>query len=136
MRDIRRRTFLISLAGSIGLLASARGVVALLAPHEDASSAADALLSGRFGSSPATRRIGRAYLAAVPSESDPRTLRSALSPSGQDPDEWWGTIDVESLSATVRTDVRQDFAIGQTWTMDGWVLSRTEGRLAALLIVG
>jgi hypothetical protein len=69
-------------------------------------------------------RIGRAYLAAVPSERTPELLRSAIR---NDLAPWpWST------PVSVPARVADDFAQYRTVQADGWMLSVTEARQCAL----
>ena len=61
--------------------------------------------------------FGEAYLALQPDERHPEKLRQLLQ----------GLSDKTLVAST-----RQDFENGDTVTLLGWVLSRTEGRLLAL----
>jgi hypothetical protein len=70
--------------------------------------------------------LGRAYLARAPGEADPVRLAAAIIAGLGAP------VDDERLPALIRARVRADFAAGDIVTIDGWVLSRTEARLAAL----
>jgi hypothetical protein len=69
--------------------------------------------------------LGRRYRESVPSENDARVLESAIladAPAGASapPRDW------------LAERVQQDFALGRTVTVDGWILSQTEARQAAL----
>ena len=71
--------------------------------------------------SPGVIAVGAAYLRTRPDEADPTVLMTALS--GADPD----------VLAAARRDVAADFASGRTVELDGWVLSQSEARVAALV---
>lgn len=72
------------------------------------------------------RQLGAAYRASTPNENTAAALRSALS------DRRGLRIPfVRSLSLADR--IRDDFAAGHTVVVDGWVLSLTEAREAAIL---
>ena len=69
--------------------------------------------------------LGRRYRDAVPSENDAHVLEAAIladAPAGAsaEPRRW------------LADRIQQDFARGETVTLNGWVLSRTEARQAAL----
>jgi len=69
--------------------------------------------------------LGRRYREQVPSEHDARALEAAILADAPveasvEPRRW------------LADRVQQDFALGETVTIDGWVLSRTEARQAAL----
>ena len=71
------------------------------------------------------RELGAHYRASTPSESSADALRAALSAGHgpQDPFIKNGPLDAQ---------IRGDFAAGRTVMIDGWVLSVTEARQAAL----
>jgi hypothetical protein len=71
------------------------------------------------------RELGAHYRAATPSENSADALRAALSTDSslQKPTSKNGSFDAQ---------IRDDFAAGRTVTVDGWVLSVTEARQAAL----
>ena len=71
------------------------------------------------------RELGAHYRASAPNENSASALRAALS-SGHGPQD--STIKNGSLDA----QIRDDFAAGRTVMIDGWVLSVTEARQAAL----
>ena len=71
-------------------------------------------------------RVGRRYLAVTPSERDRAALVKQLDVSGVDGD-------VLAHVAALEQAVRRDFERGDVLALDGWILSRTELRAAALL---
>ena len=71
------------------------------------------------------RELGAHYRASTPSENSVDALRAALS-TGRGPQN--PTIKNGSLDG----QIRDDFAAGRTVMIDGWVLSVTEARQAAL----
>ena len=73
----------------------------------------------------ALARIGRRYLELVPAERDPAKLRAHLG-------EFSDAADVLAHAAALERAVRRDFERGDILAVDGWVLSRTELRAAAL----
>ncbi len=65
--------------------------------------------------------VGEGYLRAVPEEADLATLLAALpAPDGD-------------VAAAARRRITADFTTGDTFTVDGWLLSRSEARAAAVL---
>jgi len=69
--------------------------------------------------------LGRRYRTDVPSENDPDVLEAAIladAPAGAS----------DSSREWLDDQVQRDFAHGCTVTVDGWVLSVTEARQAAL----
>jgi len=78
---------------------------------------------------PSAAALGRAYRAQFLREARGEALAAAilatLPPSAR-------TGDEHALRGAIRARVRADFAAGDVVRLDGWTLSRTEGRLAAL----
>jgi hypothetical protein len=70
------------------------------------------------------RQLGAHYRAATPKENTADSLRAAIS-SGH-------SARIPFLNASFDNQVRDDFASGRTVMIDGWVLSVTEARQAAL----
>jgi len=68
-------------------------------------------------------QLGTHYRALTPGENNPDALRSAI-------DKARGS---RFLARSIDDVVQQDFAKGRTVLVDGWVLSVTEARQAALL---
>lgn len=71
-------------------------------------------------------RVGRRYVATVPEESELDLLLSLL------PELKEGEELAEHLSS-LKDRVAEDFADGKTLLLDGWLLSRTEARAAAVV---
>ena len=69
--------------------------------------------------------LGRRYRDAVPSENNAHVLEAAILAGAP------GDASVEPRR-WLADRVQRDFAQGETVTVDGWVLSRTEARQAAL----
>ena len=71
------------------------------------------------------RELGTHYRASTPSENSADTLRAAISNGHR--------LRIPSLGiGTLDDQIRDDFANGRTVVVDGWVLSVTEARQAAL----
>ena len=80
--------------------------------------------SGAGADQDTVARIGRRYLELVPSEASKAKLRAQLpAVSGSD---------LESLGALKQASA-EDFAAARWVAIDGWLLSLTEARAAALL---
>ena len=71
--------------------------------------------------------LGRAYVARFPQEIDRARLAAAVMASLPAP-----APDGGALRRLLRARIRGDFRDGATIALDGWILSRTEARLAAL----
>jgi hypothetical protein len=126
--DLTRRRLLIAAAGVAAAIAA--GPSGLLTMIErltaaDASSLLRGLISDREGAA----RLGRLYLAAHPTEARTGVLvRDLLGPTEP--------TSVIGASREVAARIRGDFAAGSTVVVDGWVLSRAEARLYALVALG
>ena len=70
------------------------------------------------------RQLGAHYRAATPKENTADALRTAIS-GGH-------SARIPLVNASLDNQVRDDFANGRTVMIDGWVLSVTEARQAAL----
>ena len=70
------------------------------------------------------RQLGEHYRAANPSENRADALRAAIS-SGRGPR-------IPLLRKSIDDQIRDDFEAGRTVLVDGWILSVTEARQAAL----
>ncbi len=73
------------------------------------------------------RELGTHYRSATPAENNASVLRAAISPSDSQSSRipWIGHKSIDDR-------IRDDFAAGRTVLVDGWVLSLTEARQAAL----
>lgn len=127
---MRRRTFL-ALGGGAGatLVLGGAGLLAGCGGGDDPDPGA---LGGEGGQPDVDglAAVGVAYVAATPYEADEATLREALGLAADDPTE------PAVLLAERADEVRADFAAGpasdRVLLLDGWLLSRTEGRIAGL----
>lgn len=71
--------------------------------------------------------VGHAYLSAVPGDADADGLRRDLGLDGG------RTISAVDLGLDLQAAVRDDYALGRVIVLDGWMLSLTETRAAALV---
>jgi hypothetical protein len=82
--------------------------------------------------SPLQRRMGRSYRERFPLENDPQSISARLlSTLERTPAELLAATHVELLQRLEQA-VRNEFAAAATLQLEGWVVSRTEGRLCAL----
>lgn len=119
-----RRAFLIRAALGTGLLMGSPWLAA-------ACRSADAGLARRLAACapPEAAALGRSYTARHPDEANPLELARALAAGWSDAErEEQG----ERLCARLRRQNRDDFEAGRVVTLGGFVLGRTEARLAAL----
>lgn len=120
---MKRRDFLgMTAAGVAGLAAWPGGAEAagvsrafLAHPH----------LLGILRDDAVVARLGRAYRDAVPAERTAHALEAALLAEAP-------AAPIASARVWVDAQVQRDFDAGRTVTLDGWVLSVTEARQAAL----
>lgn len=68
------------------------------------------------------RQIGERYRATTPAEDNPEKLRDAISRGGG----------FHLYRTTIDDQINDDFKNGRTVLVDGWILSVTEARQAAL----
>lgn len=119
--DLSRRTLLGLVAGSsLGLLV---GGCSLIGGDESGLSCDD--LDGVYEASAGLVAIGTRYRELYPDD-DPGAAADALAldeADGQAPD----------LAEALAGQVRADFDADDVVDVDGWVLARTEARIAALL---
>ena len=116
-----RRRFL--QLGALGIFAGATSACA----HADSNVSADAehlQLLSMFGPD-RVRELGAHYRASTPNENTAAALHSALSDAGG--------LRIPFVNSPPLADrIRDDFTAGRTVVVDGWVLSLTEARQAAL----
>jgi hypothetical protein len=114
---LTRRRFLRLVGGGVAASAGALAVPELLS----ATPVWAAVPAPKDG----IQRIGRAYLRLRPRENQVKVLRRKLAASGI-------RGDGRAQLAASATRIADDFAKDRIVTLDGWVLSVTEARLAAL----
>jgi hypothetical protein len=76
--------------------------------------------------------VGAAYLRTVREEFDVESIFKALTLQAPELMGVIGASEPESVKAAVRRQVVMDFESDSVVQVDGWILSRTEVRLAAL----
>ena len=83
-----------------------------------------------FADNTGSAELGEAYLKEHPQEADAQQLvRSIVDGSPL----IWSFRSDEELLQQIRTSVRADFAKGSTVRFSGWILSKTEARVLALV---
>ena len=126
---VSRRTVIAGLAA--GIVGTAIGV-RLYWPGGDNARAAGRL-ADMLRHPDSAARLGRLYLDEKPREADTallvRLIGAARGPALPPPSP---TTD-EALRADLEERTRNDFILGNTVAVDGWLLSLTEARLCALV---
>jgi len=117
----RRRFLQLSALGIV----AAVGDSACAASNDRADAAADRPQLLAMLGAERVRQLGAHYRASTPSENSATALRAALSRAH-------GLRIPFNKSASLDDQIRDDFAGGRTVVVDGWVLSVTEARQAAL----
>jgi hypothetical protein len=126
--ELTRRRLLIAAAGFLGTVAAGPSAIVQLIERLAPADAA-ALLRGLITDREGAAQLGRTYLDAHPSEAS----RAALVRQLADP---IAPTSAERAARGVGKRIREDYAIGHTVVVEGWVLSRTEARLYALVAIG
>ncbi len=114
MKLDRRRFFQVSALGATAIVAACK--------DEHESSLDQPALIATLGPD-RVLQLGAHYRAQTPAENNADALRSAIEKARGS----------RLLSKSIDDTVRDDFANGRTVLVDGWVLSVTEARQAALL---
>jgi len=134
MSNHPRREFLIGLLAACGAqltreIVSAQGSTSAPAPERDTSTAATLAY---FGAAVAAAEIGRAFLRHLQLAETPEAIRSTAE----------ATLQIIARAGTVqaartalRRAVRRDFQEGHYLQLHGWILSRTELELCALVLL-
>jgi hypothetical protein len=132
MTRVGRRGFIGGVAGVAAVVAAPIGWVGRAFGASNAGLSPNDKVARLFSEAAGTRRIGEAYLAVAPEDNDATLLFRALAPDGEDPDEWWARVSVGELRREVRTRAHDDFITKDIVDLEGWQLSKTEARAAAL----
>jgi hypothetical protein len=93
------------------------------------------LVAATTSSPHSAARVGRHYLVMTPKEESIDTLLTLVLQRLPDPDRLMQVGDLDRIRSEVLRSVRDDFADGQMARVQGWRLSRTEARLAALAVL-
>jgi hypothetical protein len=127
----RRRFMALALAFSAPLVPGVVPGLSLGDPRISASARLTALIRHRDSAA----RIGRAYLRTAPADRDAERLLDAIVATvatGTDGDDPLAADDV-MLADMLARQIASDFASRDVALVEGWVLSRTEARLCALV---
>jgi hypothetical protein len=126
--SLSRRTILFAAAGAFSL--GAPSLVTAATPSAATLLRLRALMRPRTSA----RALGVAYLAQFPEERDPIVLARLLLPEFALSEAAMARLDNRQLRDRVAARQRADFVQGRIVSLDGWLLSRTEARLAALSV--
>ncbi len=118
------RRELFGLAGRAGIVAVCSVLLGCRDEHGDRAQADEVDLDPDVVA--AVIAVGRAYIAAVPGATHVDDLRRDLGLAGS-------ATSVVPFDAELDAAVKADFGEGRIVLLDGWMLSRTEARLAALV---
>ena len=111
---------------------------ALAARDRRPQEALGASLVALFRHTSAAAEVGRAYLAQSPHEANAERILAAVagggSPGSARPAKWRSASGGELLEL-IRQQIADDVAREDVAIVEGWVLSRTEGRLCGLVFL-
>jgi hypothetical protein len=119
---MKRRAF-IEFATTAGAVAAIAPTMAADAPNSLAALATPQI-PGLARDHPLVHELGTRYRALAPAEDTRESLLQALLVEA-------GRAE-SSLDARIRARVQQDFTLGRTVTLNGWILAITEARQCAL----
>lgn len=85
-----------------------------------------------FTSEKSARRVGSEYLRRAPEEADLSRLVDRIASTHPQRRAQLEQASVTELRELLNQELREDFALGRTIDVSGWVLSQTEVRLCAL----
>jgi hypothetical protein len=125
---IDRRTFLIGATGGALVLSGVAGERTLAWSRRRSVLRWAGLVSGAVSA----KELGLEYLTRYPDEADSTTLVSRLSPVLQS---FPLLTDGGTSAGPFHEGIRRDFLEGDVEEMGGWLLSKTELRLCALVVV-
>lgn len=135
MMRVGRRGFIGGVAAVVAVATAPIGWVGRAFGASTAGLSATDKVARLFSDAAGTKRIGEAYLAVVPDDGDVELLLRAIAPPDEVPEEWWAQITVGELRREVRTRAHDEFIANDIVDLEGWLLAKTEARLAALFVV-
>lgn len=116
---MNRRQFTLTLAGC-----SVLGLSGFIQTHPIPANSS--IVSRLFTHHDSAISLGKHYLALFPEEANYNWLMKQTLPSST-------YTDLQTLKQILKTQRQQDFYESNTVMLEGWILSRTEARLCALL---
>ncbi len=126
--DPERRRLLLMVAGFAATASAGPYALAALVERLTGAPPMADVLRSLVGHQESAARLGQAYLAVHPSEASSRQLAHRLIGPH------WSTE--RDVRARVLAQMKRDFAANRTVRVDGWILSRAEARLYALVALG
>jgi hypothetical protein len=130
-QHISRRSFLVAALGLAPTILAARFGLGRAAIDDDAATDAQRLVRA-FAYPESAAELGRAYLATAPREGSATVLAERIAASLPAGHAAIRTADDSQLESLLAQQLREDFMAGDTVTVDGWIISKTEARLCAL----
>ncbi len=134
---LTRRHFLILLGAAAAPLVP--GLLPVLGTWDlRPQEALGARLVALFRHTSAAGEVGRAYLAQSPHETDAESILAAVAgraSPGSALSAQWRSASGGELLALIQQQIAEDFAREDVAIVEGWVLSRTEGRLCGLVFL-
>lgn len=127
---MERRDFLLVTAAGSAALSLPAALLSGMAPFDGARTLAHPTALQTIGPAEFIRELGRTYRSRRPEEDDPDVLAQAIHGSYDS-----RAISLEThvaLSVSPDRRIQADFEAGRTVQLDGWILSVTEARQAAL----
>lgn len=121
---LSRRRFLLQLSS----VATLSGVYYFTFHRNSASGSLEDMVKEIVGPIPSADPLGKRYLEANPSEHDKQLLLKSLLP-----EEIRASPDQEVIREFLKQRISDDFRSDNVVSMDGWLLSRTEVRVDALV---
>jgi hypothetical protein len=126
---MKRRTFIwIATAATSILAIPVIDYTCKKSRHSDPVVVPDVL--ARFCDEKTLKDIGKKYLLSVPSEAEKEQLKKLIL--ANDADTRLKSSISSDTSDWINQKIRHDFEANQVFTIDGWILSRTEARQCAL----
>lgn len=128
---IDRRAFFVTALGLAATTLAARFGPKREAIDDDTPTDAERLVRA-FSCPESAAELGRAYLATAPRERSPAVLVDSIAANLPAGHMVLRTGDDKQLKSLLARRLKEDFTAGNTVTVDGWIISKTEARLCAL----
>ena len=90
------------------------------------------LVDARTGARRSAARIGRRYLRTVPEEQNINSLLALIQKELSDTRSLAQGSNIDDIHGAIAKSIENDFACGRICHVNGWILSRTEARIAGL----